>query len=157
MTEEPAQTCQMISDLTWYLDFNMQHYVFINHINVVGCFRARPSLQTGSTSQVCVPPGAWCHVVWMWTCWYHYQTTEPVQKTWINVLRLVHAHTYEYIFRNLRGTVLRSCFVSGGTESVGTPDSEWSLFDRRKKAARGHRAHSRTGCINLTNVKKVNL
>lgn len=38
--------------------------VVFNHINHVSdCFRAQPGLQTGSTSLVCVPPGAQCHVV----------------------------------------------------------------------------------------------
>lgn len=33
--------------------------------------------------------------------------------------------THEYIPRN----GLTSCFVPGGTERVGAPDSEWHLFD----------------------------
>lgn len=54
-------------------------------------------------------------------------------------------HTNTHMSRKVSGTDLKSRFVSGGAESVGSPDSEWTLSDRQEKAARGHRADSWTG------------
>lgn len=55
--------------------------------------------------------------------------------TSLNVGEPTHHDTHNSILRKFSRTVFKSYFVSGGTESVGTPHSERSLSDRRKKAA----------------------
>lgn len=63
--------------------------------------------------------------------------------------RHAHTDTGEYISRSASGAVLMPRFFSGGAESVGETDSKWNFSDRWKKAARGLRADSRTGCMEL--------